>query len=231
MNIHRNSLYFVGILIFLLLLFNQYMLISIASGIMRDDAVYLTGDSAADAQILIFSKGVPEIYGFELGVKYDFDLRDQDMMNAMMEKMSTFDRGSKKIDVDALPADFKKRYVNIGSRIACEFCCGAKTLIFPNGQPACECAHSSAMRGLALYLLKNHSNEFSDERILQELARWKSLYFPKQMMKKYIEEIETGNYTPDISALTLGTKINGRKNAGFGLPASFDSLPDMVGGC
>ncbi|MBI5151996.1 hypothetical protein HZA39_00515 [Candidatus Peregrinibacteria bacterium] len=187
----------------ILMLFNQYMIISAASSISGDE-IYLTGDSAIDAKTLIFSKGTPKIYGEELGVVYEFDLRSQKIMNYMIIKMSDFDRGPHKIDVESLPEDLRKRYIKLGTNISCEFCCSAKSITFPNGEPACGCAHSSAMRGLALYLLKNHPNEFSDEEIMREMARWKALFFPKQMMKKYIKQAQKGSYTPDIAALLGG---------------------------
>ena len=34
------------------------------------------------------------------------------------------------------------------------------------------------MRGLAKYLIKYHGTEFSDEQILEELGKWKVLFFP-----------------------------------------------------
>ena len=40
------------------------------------------------------------------------------------------------------------------------------------------------MRGIAKYLIKNHPAEFTDERILEELSKWKILFFPSQMAAK-----------------------------------------------
>src|SRR3989344_6261986 len=55
------------------------------------------------------------------------------------------------------------------------------------GDAACSCAHSFAMRGLAKYLITNHGGaEFSDEQILEEMAKWKTLFFPQIMAQKAV---------------------------------------------
>lgn len=236
-NKKNNSEKFVFILLILLLVLNfsnQYFAFHIFENLFAKDshAVTLTGDPEIDAQILVFSKGIPEIYGEELGVTYEFDLMDQQLMNEMIDKMETYDRGNKTIDVGSLPADIKERYINIGTRISCEFCCSAKSITHKSGDSACGCAHSAAMRGLALYLLTNHPDEYTDDRIFQELARWKALYFPKQMIKKYVTQTETGDYTPDIAALLLNTSVNkNAKGVSIPSPTSIENLPDMAGGC
>ena len=56
------------------------------------------------------------------------------------------------------------------------------------------------MRGLAAYLIKNYP-QLSDDEIKLEVVKWKGLFFPKQMIQRYIEETQTGQYTPDIAAL------------------------------
>ena len=40
------------------------------------------------------------------------------------------------------------------------------------------------MRGLAKYLITNHPNEFTDDQILEELGKWKILFFPGPMAAK-----------------------------------------------
>lgn len=218
------------ILIGLFVTANNLLFINAFGKIHMNNNLVLSGDASIDSVKLIFSKGIPLVYGNELGIRYDFDLRDQNMMNSTMAKMATYDRGIKTIKVESLPAEIKKRYIAITTKISCEFCCGAKQITYPSGEAACGCEHSAAMRGLALYLLKYHPTEFSDEKIMQELARWKALYFPKQMMKKYVQQTATGNYTPDISGLIFGAKFTGEKT---NIPTDFsiESLPDMAGGC
>ena len=109
---------------------------------------------------------------------------------------------------DLNPAE-QQRFLAIGSKIACEFCCGARTLVAKDGKPACGCAHSAAMRGLAKYLLQKHAAEFSDQQILEELTKIKTISFPKQMVQRALE----------LKAL------------GKNIDAETQNLPPQVGGC
>lgn len=188
----------------------------------------LTGDISKDAVGLVLSSGTPDIYGKELGVSFD---QVQQSMNIMRQfDPYDFKPGGKRI---ILAGDNLKRYIAVGSKIACEYCCGAKTIVFPDGKAACGCAHSMAMRGLAAYLLQNHGGEYTDDQILKELAKWKGMYFPKQMMKKVASQLQSGNYTPDVSAIVLGVKLPdyGKGGKEVPLPSEIENLPGMVGGC
>ncbi len=192
-------------------------------------ALELTGDPTIDAQLLMFPQGIPEIYGEELGITYP-DPRDAKYMDKMLAILEDYDRGKRKI---TLTGDNLQRYIKLGTipTIACEFCCSVKTLIFKDGRPACGCVHSAAMRGLMMYLILNHGNEYTDEEVLNEVIKWKALTFPKQMMKRYIEQSATGEFTPDMAALLVGTKVTrgAKKNAPSPLDTS--NLPSMAGGC
>ncbi|MEW6035179.1 MAG: hypothetical protein AB1529_01070 [Candidatus Micrarchaeota archaeon] len=117
--------------------------------------------------------GVPAIYGSELGIRYD-DVSETNpqLADSTIDKLAIYDQ-----QIDLQGADLQ-RYVKIGTSIACEYCCGAKTLVFATGAPACGCSHSYAMRGLAKYLIKNHGSEYTDDQILEELGKWKVLFFP-----------------------------------------------------
>lgn len=150
--------------------------------------------------------GVPDIYGNELDVSFD-DVQDA------IDKMIIFDPtyGEDKIILEGSDLE---RYISIGSQTSCQFCCGAKTLVFEDGEAACGCAHSQAMRGLGAYLIKNHS-ELSDEQILKELNTWKRTYFPKQTLSEKLLEMEKAG-EPGIKEL---------------LEEFPDFLPQMVGGC
>jgi len=119
----------------------------------------------------IIPTGVPEVYGSELGVNYD-DISPSNprLADATIAKLAAYE------DAD-LTSEQLTRYIRIGSSISCEYCCGANAIIFLNGERACGCAHSFAMRGLAKYLLINHP-DMSDEDILRELGKWKVLFFP-----------------------------------------------------
>jgi hypothetical protein len=185
-----------------------------------------TGDPTGDAIKLAISSGVPEFYGQELGVTFD---QVQASMDIMAEYDPTY--GNKKV---TLAGDDLKRYIDIGLKISCEYCCGAKSIVFQNGEAACGCAHSQAMRGLAAYLIQNHGSEYSNDEILKELARWKGMFFPKQMIQKLTEQRQSGQYSPDIAALLLGINlppISGGASGNVPLPSNIENLPGMVGGC
>lgn len=185
----------------------------------------LAGDLPKDALALAIHSGVPHGYGQEMGVSFDDVQRS---INSM--KQYDPDYGSKRI---ILSGEKLQRYIDIGTRISCEYCCGVASIVFRNGQAACGCAHSQAMRGLMAYLLKNHPDQYSNDQILWELARWKGRYFPKQMIKKMAQHLESGNYTADTAALVMGLdmpKYNS-KSGNIPLPSNIQSAPDMVGGC
>lgn len=204
-------------------LFNQLTNLKLGGGGGGD--VKLTGDLAQDAVVLAISRGAPKIYGPELNVSFD---SVQASMNIMKQFDPTY--GNKKI---ILAGDDLKRYVDVGLRIACEYCCGAKALVSKDGEAACGCAHSQAMRGLAAYLIKNHSQEYSNDQILRELARWKGSYFPKQMIKKVGEQMQNGQFTPDVASLLLDLELPkySASSKSAPLPSDIKDLPGMVGGC
>ena len=186
----------------------------------------LSGDLAQDAVKLVFMQGVPEVYGAELNVDFDQVQSSMDVM-----KQYDPDYGRKPLD---LSAEELQRYINIDLKISCEYCCGAESIIFKNGKAACGCAHSQAMRGLTAYLVKNHGSQMTDDQILAELAKWKSRYFPKQMVQKMSTQLKSGKYTPDIASLLLNIKLPKYDGANSGpapLPSEIQNAPGMVGGC
>lgn len=151
-------------------------------------------------------KGIPGIYGEELGVSFDKPVESLAILKALDGDL--YPDGTLKFD--DLAEDYQQDYIRIGMSISCEYCCRAKAITASNGKPACGCAHSAAMRGLTMYLLQNHRSEFTNDEILEELALWKTMFFPKQMYKKAVELQAAGSPT----GLTV-----------------LDKIPDMVGGC
>ncbi len=210
-NLATISSYVIIVLMLVVLAFNQYMIQSIKSDLVtgKFTAAASTsgaGDAAStagleDAVKAVIPRGVPKVYGPELNVSFE---RPVESLNSLaLLDGDLYPDG--KLKYAQLNDAQKERYVRIGSSIACEFCCGATTLVFSDGKPACGCQHSAAMRGLAKYLLLNHENEYSDQQVLDELAKWKALFFPKQMIAKYMQ-------------------ANGQNLQNL-------ALPDMVGGC
>lgn len=154
----------------------------------------------------LIPRGVPAVYGSELGVSFEDPVNSLNVLAGLDGDL--YKTG--KIKFADLSAENQQRYINIGTSISCEYCCDATSITFADGRVACGCAHSAAMRGLAKYLLQNHASEYSDSQILGELTKWKTLFFPKQMLQKAIQLKEQNG---EINATTL------------------NELPDMVGGC
>lgn len=151
----------------------------------------------------VIPRGVPEDYGAILGVDYEKPEEALNIMSALDGDL--YEDG--KIKFSDLSVNAQQRYIKMGMSVACEFCCGATTLIQRNGQPACGCAHSAAMRGLMKYLLNN--TEMTDEQIMDEVLKVKSISFPQQMVQRYMEQ--------SGSVQATGQSIRG--------------LPQQVGGC
>lgn len=164
----------------------------------------------------IIPTGTPAVYGNELGIKYDYITpNNAQLTQATINKLASYEDKN-------LTAAQMERYKKIGSSIACEYCCGAQSLIFGNGERACGCAHSYAMRGLAKYLLINHP-DMTDLEILSELGKWKVLFFPgiHEQKAKALEAngIDSKDY------------INLASNKYRGIEQGKSSGGSMVGGC
>lgn len=160
----------------------------------------------------IIPKGIPEIYGSELGISFD----QPETAIVTLSKLDggwTDGQGNDLTDgkgikfADLAPAE-QQRYLQIASKTSCEFCCGARTLITRQGEAACGCAHSAAMRGLAKYLLKNHASEFSDQQILEQVTKIKTLSFPKQMVQRALE-LQAAGQPVDSVTQNLPTQVGG----------------------
>lgn len=212
-----------------LLAFNQYTLLSVQEGIATGDAllqsepssasdkpITLTGDPVQDAINALIPTGTPP-YGEEMGVTYDDPV-------GSLRVLATWDRG---IPTSDLTPEERQRYISIGTRISCEFCCGAPSVIDKNARDLCGCSHAAAFRGLSKWLIRNRGSEYTDEEILWELTKWKSLFYPKSMITKYVAAQQAGlDITPDVlNDRYLLQKIKTGDTSAIG------RLPEMVGGC
>ncbi len=167
------------VMAFAVVLFNSYQIGQLkegwASGSSSGPSISASGGSDVD----VIPRGVPKIYGNELEVSYD----DISASNLQSTEATIGKLGNLDTSITLVGADLE-RYIKIVSQISCEYCCGAQSIIFSNGQAACGCAHSYAMRGIAKYLIKNHGTEYSDDEVLGELGKWKTLFFPTQLTEK-----------------------------------------------
>ena len=160
---------------------------SVSTGIATGQVVSGNLPSQSVAGIIdVIPKGVPAIYGQELSVSFDDVSADNPQVaDATIKKLGTLDQQIK------LTGDDLQRYISIAGSISCEYCCGAPAIIFTEdrgnykaGDAACGCAHSYAMRGLAKYLITEHGSEYTDDQILEEMGKWKTLFFPTQLTQK-----------------------------------------------
>jgi len=158
---------------------------------------------ASDAQgvmDVMIPQGTPP-YGEELGISYD------DPVTALkFLARELYPRINK--DLKDNDPDGWKRYINLAAEprgISCEYCCGiGPTGVSKEGRSRCGCSHNPAILGLTQYLIKN--TDLSDAEILREAMKWKTLWFPKNMVE-------------------IGLKIAG------GDASVLDDVPTMVGGC
>ncbi|MEW6062824.1 MAG: hypothetical protein AB1571_00425 [Nanoarchaeota archaeon] len=196
----------------IIILFNQYQVSSLYKVIGGKNS-----GSSVKGITSVIPTGIPAVYGAELNIAYDdIDPNNQRKADTTISSLGQFDNSI------SLDGELFDRYIKIGMQISCEYCCGAEAIIFSNGKAACGCAHSFAMRGLAKYLLKNHASEFTDDQILEELGKWKTLFFPGIMAQKAAVLKEKGielNY------------INLASNKYRGIEQGKTSSGGMVGGC
>ncbi|MDP1694156.1 MAG: hypothetical protein Q8L34_01315, partial [Candidatus Woesearchaeota archaeon] len=212
--VNTKLLLFLAAAAFLIMIFNQFQLLSIAS--LAEGRPLATGISLVAASVA--PTGVPAIYGSELGISYDdVSANDPQKADQTIRVLKSYDESL------TLQGKDLDRYIGITSQISCEYCCGAKSIIFTKedeqrieqqiqdaiangkitadqadqyrqkaGGAACGCAHSFAMRGLAKYLITEHASEYTDAQILEELAKWKTLFFPGPMSTKAAAMKEKG---------------------------------------
>ncbi|PIN91746.1 hypothetical protein COU61_01880 [Candidatus Pacearchaeota archaeon CG10_big_fil_rev_8_21_14_0_10_35_13] len=200
----------------------QYLIIAVLAVLLLFNILGSNGGKAGSNSVGIVSaseiipNGVPVVYGVELGVSYDdVSPNNQRLADATINKLSAYED-------EVLTGELLTRYIKIGGSISCEYCCGAQSIIFDNGERACGCAHSYAMRGLAKYLLLNHA-DMTDYEILGELGKWKVLFFPGIHEQKASVMIGEGiDYTDFVNLAS--NKYHGIENG-----VSSDST--MVGGC
>lgn len=145
-----------------------------------------TDSSSSDLYAEIAPKGTPD-YGSGAGVSYD---RIEESLNTLVG----YDK-----EITLSGAD-KERYIKIGTskETACEFCCGIGEAGFgtAGGEIACGCGHNIAFSGLTKWLIQN--SNYSDEQIVEEIKKWKILFFPKGTVAK---ETQKRGISPDSTDL------------------------------
>src|SRR3989344_3411984 len=171
-----------------LLVFNQWQLESLHQSMVgmnnsimaqqtTDQQTAASPQESNDLVVLaqqILPRGVPPIYGAELGVSFD----DPAAAIPILSRSEQDTRPNK------LTGEKLERYIKIGQMTSCEFCCGAKTMVFPDGRKACGCDHSAAMRVEVAYLLDQYGDQATRQQILIESNKWKAVFFPGPTTQK-----------------------------------------------
>ncbi len=155
--------------------------------------------SSEDAMAAMFPTGTSE-YAEELGVSFDDPIASLDKLSKMYPSL--------KAEVQKSNPEAWKKFMALASKpvgMSCEYCCGIGVIgIDKNGNSACGCQHNPAILAVSLYLTAY--TDYSEGEILREAMRWKTLFFPKNMIE-------------------LGTSLAG------GDSSKLENLPGMVGGC
>lgn len=189
------------------LVFNQFQIVSLHA-MMRaemnfdqtvqggDFVAPLAADGSVDLVALarqILPTGIPNVYGAELGVSFDD-------AGSAIAIFTPFEQDTR---VEKMSGTMLQRYIDLGKKTACEFCCSATTLVFADGSMACACGHSAAMRGVMAYLLENSS--MSDGQILDEVNKWKAAFFPGPTVERYAQ----ANGFGAVSSENLESQVGG----------------------
>ncbi len=216
----------------ILILFNQYMLFSISSSLggtgfklsgptadKTSEAIKVSasGDVVKEVMAVLIPKGVPKDYGQEVGVSFDDPVPS-------LTKIANLDY---QLSTDSLNAEQRQRYIDVTTKISCEFCCSAPAVTDTQGRDLCGCSHAAAFRGVTKYLVVNHPDWTNDE-ILWELTKWKSIFYPRNMVQKGVALAQAGlELTPAaLNDRNLLEKLNSDNIDAVGLPDA-----QMVGGC
>ncbi len=152
-----------------------------------------------DALAVMFPGGTPD-YGKALGVSFDDPVGSLSTLASMYPGL--------KAEVQKSKPEAWQRFLNLATKpvgVSCEYCCGVGPIgADKNGNSLCGCQHNPALLTVALYLTAY--TDYTDGEVLREVMRWKTLFFPKNMIE-------------------LGLTVAGKD------ASQLKELPGMVGGC
>ena len=156
-------------------------------------------DSQSAINVLI-PTGTPE-YGEAIGgISYDDPVKALGLLAKSWRPLS---EAAKTEDPETWQRFLDLATMPVG--ISCEFCCGVGPVgITKTGQSRCGCSHNPGILTLTLWLMQN--TEMSDAEVLQEAIKWKTIWFPRDMVG-------------------LAMQLAG------GDTSALQDVPGMVGGC
>jgi len=158
-----------------------------------------TVQTSDDVLAVMFPSGTPD-YGAALGVSYDDPVGSLSTLASMYNGL--------KAEVQKSNPAAWERFIGLSTKpvgISCEYCCGIGPVgVDKSGNSLCGCQHNPALLTVALYLTAY--TDYTDAEILLEAMKWKTLFFPKNMIE-------------------LGLSVAGKD------ASQLKELPGMVGGC
>lgn len=153
-----------------------------------------------DAISMMIPTGMPEYSSALGGISFDDPITSMEYLAKLYPGLNA--------EIKEKNPEIWQRYLKLAAAprgISCEFCCGIGAQgIDSNGNARCGCQHLPALLALTLDLMKN--TDYSDAQILREVMRWKTLFFPQNMVG-------------------LALEVAGSD------PSKLKDLPGMVGGC
>ena len=153
-----------------------------------------------DAITIMIPTGTPE-YSKDLGgISFDDPVTSMEYMAKWYPTINS--------EIKEKNPEVWQRYLKLAAAprgISCEYCCGVGPQgITAEGVSKCGCQHNPALLALTLGLMKN--TDYSDAQVLKEAMKWKTLFFPQNMVG-------------------LAMEVAGKD------PSQLKELPGMVGGC
>ena len=153
--------------------------------------------SEEDAITMMITQGTPD-YGASMGITFN------DPVGALSLLANNYN--TIKEDIKQSSPEVWDRYLSLATKpvgISCEFCCGVGPIgITKSGDLKCGCKHNPAIQSLTMLLMKD--TNMNDAEILKEAIKWKSVWFPRDMV--------------GLSLKAAGGDVE-------------TALPGMVGGC
>ncbi len=131
-----------------------------------------TGDVVQDLVNNVIPTGTPW-YGPETGVSFDDPIGAQNLWAK-----------GRAIQLDSVD---QERWNRIANSFTCDYCCGSPQN--PTIITRCGCAHAQAAQGMAKWFIKNYGEQYSDEEIYGEMARWYALWYPGPTIQRITLEM------------------------------------------
>lgn len=132
-----------------------------------------TGDAVQDLLNNVVPTGTPW-YGEQAGVSFDNPINAQNRWGSYRSLQ--------------LSSTEQERWDRIANSFTCDYCCGSPQN--PTIITRCGCAHSAAAQGMARWFVKYYGDNYSDEEIYGEMARWYALWYPKGTIERIVLEAQ-----------------------------------------